>query len=299
MVHHNVCPLCLSEKIALQFSCTDHLISKEVFQIDKCTECGFEFTQDYPEEREIAKYYESDEYISHSDTSIGFSNKLYRLARIFMLRRKLGIIRNVTGLNNGSLLDIGSGTGHFADTMKTAGWQVKGIEINEKARDFTTSQFGLEVIGPDEISTLESNSFDCITLWHVLEHFHDPYKYASEILRLLKPHGISIIALPNSSSFDAKHYGRFWAAYDVPRHLWHFNPSTFRLFAKKTGFNIETIMNLPLDVFYISALSEKYMGAKLSFIKGMARAKIFAFLSVFKKERSSSVIYILQKTRDQ
>lgn len=299
MVHHNVCPLCLSEKISLLFSCTDHFISKEVFQIGKCTECGFEFTQDYPEEREIGKYYESDEYISHSDTSKGLSNKLYRLARNYMLRRKLAIIRKVTGLNIGRILDIGSGTGHFADTMKRAGWQVKGIEINEKTRSFSISKFGLEVIAPAHISTLETNSFDCITLWHVLEHFHDPYKYASEILRLLKPDGICIIAMPNSSSFDAKHYGRFWAAYDAPRHLWHFNPKTFRLFANKTGFNIETIMNLPLDVFYISALSEKYKGSKLSFIKGMAKAKIFAFLSYFKKERSSSVIYILRKSPDQ
>jgi SAM-dependent methyltransferase len=266
MVHHRVCPLCLSEKISFLFRCTDHFITKEVFSIDKCEECGFEFTQDYPEEREIGKYYESEDYISHSDTSKGLSNKLYRLARNIMLRRKMGIIRKVTGLNKGNILDIGSGTGHFAYTMKKAGWQVKGIEINDKARSFSISNFGLEIAGHDYISAFQQGSFDCITLWHVLEHFHDPFKYASEIIRLLKPAGICVIALPNSRSYDAEHYREFWAAYDVPRHLWHFNPDTFRLFSIKTGFRLETIENLPLDVFYISTLSEKYKGSVLSFI---------------------------------
>ena len=295
MVHHKVCPLCSSEKISLYLRCTDHFISKEVFQVDKCMECGFQFTQDYPEEGEIGKYYESEHYISHSDTSKGFSNKLYRLARNIMVRRKMGIIRKVTGMKKGKLLDIGSGTGHFAGTMKRAGWQVRGIEINEKARSYSASKFGLEVKGPESISAFEPHSFDCITLWHVLEHFHDPFRYASDIIQLLKPEGFCIIALPNSNSYDAKYYGSFWAAYDVPRHLWHFNPSTFRLFSKKTGFRVESVRNLPLDVFYISALSEKYKGSVMSFGTGIVKAKLFALLSTFKKERSSSVIYILRK----
>jgi SAM-dependent methyltransferase len=295
MVHHNVCPLCLSANISLHFTCTDLFISKEAFQIYKCTECGFEFTQDYPEEWEIGKYYESEDYISHNDTSKRLSNKLYRLARKIMLRRKLTIIRKFTGLNKGSLLDIGSGTGHFSDTMKKAGWLVKGIEINEKARSYAKSTFGLEISGPENISTIQSYSFDCITLWHVLEHFHDPFRYTSEIVRLLKPGGVCVIALPNNRSFDAEHYGKYWAAYDVPRHLWHFNPETFRLFSEKTGLRVESERTLPLDVFYISVLSEKYEGSGLSFIKGIVTAIMFAFLSVLKKERSSSLIYILRK----
>jgi SAM-dependent methyltransferase len=297
MVHHKECPLCLSEKISLHLECTDHFISKEVFKVYKCIECGFKFTQDHPEEAEIGKYYESDNYISHSDTSKGFSNKLYRLARKIMLRRKLGIIRKATGLDKGTLLDIGSGTGHFADIMKRAGWQVSGIEINEKARDSSISNFGLEVYEPGNISSLKPGTFDCITLWHVLEHFQDPFKYAEEIIRLLKPDGICVIALPNSASFDAEHYEKFWAAYDVPRHLWHFNPATFRRFTDKAGFKTEKLLTLPLDIFYISILSEKYKGSGIHLLKGIAVAKIYAFASFFKKVRSSSVIYILRKRR--
>jgi ubiquinone/menaquinone biosynthesis C-methylase UbiE len=212
-----------------------------------------------------------------------------------MLRKKKELIRKITGFKQGTILDIGSGTGHFAGIMKKVGWLAKGIEVNEKARKFSISHFGLEIGTPDKISSFEANSFDCITLWHVLEHFHDPFKYISEIYRLLKPGAVCVIALPNCSSYDAEHYKRFWAAWDVPRHLWHFNPVTFRLFSEKAGFCLEKLRSLPLDVFYISMLSEKYKGSGLSFIKGMVIAGWFAFLSFFNKKKSSSIIYILRK----
>ena len=295
MVHHNVCPLCSSDKISLKFRCVDHFISNEVFSLNKCSACTFVFSQDYPEETDIGRYYESNDYISHSDTSKGFSNKIYHLARNLMLRRKREIVKSVTHLQTGNLLDIGSGTGHFANTMKTSGWNVTGIEINEKALAFSRSNFGLEIIGPDAISSLTPESFDCITLWHVLEHFHDPFKYMSDIKGLLKPGGLCLIALPNSDSYDALYYKEFWAAYDVPRHLWHFNPSTFKLFTEKTGFKLEKLMNLPLDVFYISIMSERYKGSKFAFFLGVMKAIPFAVFSAFNKEKRSSVIYLLRK----
>lgn len=295
MVHHKVCPLCLSEEIRFQFSCTDHFISKEIFDLFKCTECGFVFTQDYPEEISISRYYESDDYISHSDISKGFSNKIYRLARNVMLQKKRNTIKRITGLEKGRLLDIGSGTGHFANIMKQSGWDVKGIEINKKARDFSISRFGLPVTGPEELSLLETGSFDCITLWHVLEHFHDPFTYISKIINLLKPDGMCLIALPNSSSYDADYFGKYWAAYDVPRHLWHFTPDTFSIFAEKAGIALKAIKNLPLDVFYIAILSEKYKGSNLTFFRGILKALPFAIRSAFNIRKSSSVIYILNK----
>ena len=240
MVHHDHCPLCLSEMITDHFNCTDHFISKEEFVIARCVTCGFLFTQDYPDENEIYKYYESTGYISHSDTSEGIINKIYHLARQVMLLRKRKIIKITTGLKHGNLLDVGSGTGHFASVMQNSGWSVKGIEINEKARDFSSSTFNLEIIAPHQISELDSNSFDCVTVWHVLEHFHDPDKYISDIIQLLKPEGICLVALPNSASCDAKYYRHVWAAFDVPRHLWHFDPVTFTDFARKSGLKVES-----------------------------------------------------------
>jgi SAM-dependent methyltransferase len=295
MVHHYRCPLCLSEMIAVHFNCTDHFISKKVFEIDRCNSCGFLFTQDYPDEYEISAYYESEDYISHSDTSAGLLNKLYHLIRQIMLIRKRNIIEKSTHLHTGSLLDIGSGTGHFAFMMKKEGWNVKAIEINEKARLNSARTFGLDVYAPADISGFEKESLDCVTLWHVLEHLHGPEVYLSKIFSLLRPGGICLVALPNSGSFDAKFYRSFWAAFDVPRHLWHFDPSTFSLFSKKTAFRIERQYVLPFDVFYISMLSEKYKGSELPFIIGFVRSAWFAFLSVFNRSGSSSVIYILRK----
>jgi 2-polyprenyl-3-methyl-5-hydroxy-6-metoxy-1,4-benzoquinol methylase len=295
MVHHSACPLCTNEEIRLQFSCNDHFVTGRTFGIFKCSSCGFIFTQDSPDESEIAQFYESDEYISHSDSAKGFTNKVYRNARSLMLKRKKNLINKITRLRTGTLLDIGSGTGYFAGVMKKSGWLAKGIEINEKARTFSISHFGLEVYPPERIPTFEKESFDCITLWHVLEHFHDPFNYISEIRRLLKPGAVCVIALPNSGSFDARHYDRFWAAWDVPRHLWHFTPATFRLFAEKSGLILENLKILPLDVFYISQLSEKYKGSMLPFVTGMIKATFFAFLSFINKSKSSSVIYILRK----
>jgi 2-polyprenyl-3-methyl-5-hydroxy-6-metoxy-1,4-benzoquinol methylase len=296
MVHHLRCPLCSSEMITLHFSCTDHFISKEAFDIVRCNTCRFLFTQDYPDEKEINKYYESEDYISHSDTSAGIINKFYHLIRQVMLLRKRRIIEKLTGLQNGDLLDVGSGTGHFAWEMKKSGWSVKGIEISDKARKFSSSTFGLEIIAPEQISGMVAESFDCITMWHVMEHFYDPDKYISDIITLLKPGGICIIALPNSSSFDAKYYKNFWAAFDVPRHLWHFDPVTFRYFSGNTGIKVENQLVLPFDVFYISVLSEKYAGSQWPFIKGIARAIWFSFLTIFDRNKSSSIIYILRKS---
>ncbi len=296
MVHHEVCPQCSSEDITLLFRCTDYFTSKKIFPVFRCTACGFTFTQDSPEESEIGMYYESEDYISHTDMAKGFSNKLYRIARKIMLTRKRDLVEKITTLQTGRILDIGSGTGYFASAMKESGWEVKGIEINEKARNFASSHFDLDVISPNDMPLLKTNSYDCITLWHVLEHFHDPVKYLSEIKRILKPRSACIVALPNFDSFDAKYYKSAWAAWDVPRHLWHFNPSTFRVLAEKEGFSFEKITTLPFDVFYISQLSEKYKGGLMGFLKGISKASVFSCLALFKKERTSSLIYTLRKT---
>ena len=296
MIHHETCPICLSPEISHFLSCTDHFLSKEVFSLCQCEKCGFRFTQDYPEESEAGRYYESDDYISHSDSRKGITEKAYQFIRTIMLKRKRRIIRKVTGLSSGNLLDIGSGTGHFLNVMKTAGWSIKGVEINDGAREYSATRFGLDIIVPEEINTLTPGFFDCITLWHVLEHFHEPFEYMMDINRLLKPDGVCIIALPNCASYDSEYYGKEWAAYDVPRHLWHFNSSAFSFFAERNGFKITGNLNLPFDVFYISILSEKYKGSRFPMISGFFIGILFSVRAVFSRNRNSSVIYLLRKS---
>lgn len=294
MVHHNNCPLCNSSDTGILLTCTDHLVSREKFPLFSCRSCKFVFTNDYPDEDISGKYYESEEYISHTDSEKTFFEKVYRQVRKIMLRRKLKLVSGTTGLAKGSILDIGCGTGHFLNEMKMSGWNTTGIEISPKAREYASSAFELKVFPPDEVSSFGDKSFNCITLWHVLEHLHSPFKWFEEIRRLLADKGKVIVALPNCSSYDAVYYKENWAAWDVPRHLWHFNPDTFMLFAKKTGFKVKTIRTLPFDVFYISILSEKHKASPASFFMGMIRGLIFSGRTFFGRNRSSSVVYVLE-----
>jgi SAM-dependent methyltransferase len=294
MVVHSTCPLCDSGNISFFLKCTDNLVSGDKFDLYRCPDCNFIFTQGYPDEGEIGTFYDSADYISHEDNAHGMINSIYRKARDLMLFRKRKMIEKRTGMTKGRLLDIGCGTGHFAGMMQRSGWIVKGIEKNKKAREFGRSRFGLNIIEPEKLSTLPEKGFDCITLWHVLEHLHDPFKFAREIKRLLNPKGFVIIALPNSASSDSSYYKENWAAFDVPRHLWHFDMSTFRKFCERTGFTIVSLRRLPLDVFYISILSERNIGASFPFVKGLVKGSLFALKSLFKIPDSSSLVFFLR-----
>lgn len=296
MIHYSACPQCKNNEISFALRCVDHLVTGEVFEVFRCPACGFLFTQDHPDESESGKYYESEEYISHTNAHQTFFDKLYQLGRKIMLRRKKKDNYRKCILLKGSILDIGSGTGHFLYSMKMAGWKTDGIEINIKARDYSRSLFNLDIHLPGEMESIPDNSYDCITLWHVLEHFHQPVNYFREIKRIIKPGGKVIVALPNSDSYDAGYYGSDWAAYDVPRHLWHFNPQVFSRFANDNGFEISSVSYLPLDVFYISILSEKCRGNRMQFVSGFLRGFYFSLLSLFRKLKSSSIVYILKES---
>lgn len=296
MIKVNRCLVCESDDTAFILRCKDHLTGGGNFDIYSCKNCGFTFTADPPGEAYVEQYYDTGDYISHSDTKKGFTNRLFHFTRNLMLYRKGNIIRRATGLNTGTLLDIGCGTGYFAAFMKKGEWRVTGVEKDEGARNFAIEKFGLNVKSESEIGGFQKEMFDCITLWHVLEHFHDPVKYLQDIHRILKPGGVCVIAMPNCSSFDAKYYRQLWAAWDVPRHLWHFAPDSFRIFTKNNGFKVKGIKRLPADVFYISILSEKYRSANLPFLSGMIKGLWFFILSLFRKTGSSSLIYLLNLT---
>ena len=222
-------------------------------------------------------------------------NRLYHLARNMMLTAKAGHVTRATGLRQGWLLDIGSGTGYFAHLMTEWGWTVRAIEKNALARQFAQEHFGLKSDGEEAFNTLQDKSFDCITLWHVLEHLQHLNIMGDKFYRWLKDDGALLIAVPNNASADARHYGADWAAWDVPRHLWHFNPDTMRLFAQKHGFKIVKTIPMPLDGFYVSMLTERHLGHKMSFIKGLWQGTCAWVSSWGRKERSSSLIYVLKK----
>ena len=169
-LHIDTCPLCGKSHFEKVMTCTDHYATNEPFDICRCTACGFLFTQDAPDENEIGRYYESPDYISHTDTRKGLANRLYHYVRQYMLRRKARLIKRCCGLSRGRLLDIGTGTGYFPHFMQERGWRVSAIEKSPQARAFAHEHFGLEADAPEALGTYEAKSFDVVTLWHVMEH---------------------------------------------------------------------------------------------------------------------------------
>ncbi len=298
MAEKGSCLVCGSADHDTLFTARDHLVSGESFQIKKCNACGFVFTAEPPDEKDISKYYISEEYISHSDKKQSLTDHIYHLARNFMLKKKHSLVLKVSGRKTGVLLDIGSGTGYFADFMSRKGWSTTGIEISESARQYSISRFGITVVPPAGISEIKDGSVDCVTLWHVLEHLYDPDLWMREIRRVLIDDGKCILALPNIKSADAGWFGNEWAALDVPRHLWHFSPETLTRFIHKYGFILSEIKSMPLDIYYISALSYKNRGCRLPLLSGIAIGAFLTIRTLFCRNRASSLIYILSKRRD-
>lgn len=291
-----ICPVCSGNIFTDYIECTDHFESNEKFLIKECSKCKFKITDKVPDENSIGPYYQSENYISHSNTSAGIVNGIYHIAREFMLGQKRKIIVKSLGKKTGLLLDIGAGTGFFAAHMKHHGWEVSGTEKSSEARNFAQKKLNIDLFPAERLFDLKQNQFDAVSLWHVMEHFYDLNKYISEMKRILKQDGILFIALPNHSSFDAKHYKNYWAAYDVPRHIWHFAPVHVQQIFKNAGFTLTKKCRMPLDSFYISMMSEKYKKSKGGLFKGIFYGKISWLISLFNKDRCSSLIYVLKKT---
>ena len=291
------CPVCNGKSFSPFLTCTDFFVSGETFHIKKCNNCGFKITEDIEDEINIAPYYQSKEYISHSNTTKGVVNTIYHLVRKYMLKQKRRLIQKTTGLKNGQLLDIGAGTGFFLNEMKHYKWQVTGTEKSSDARAFAKKEFKLNLLPAEALFELEKNQFNVITLWHVLEHIHQLNKNLEIFNQLLKSNGKLIVAVPNHSSYDALHYREYWAAWDVPRHIWHFAPNQIKTFGEKHGFNLIGVYALPFDSFYVSLLSEKYKKSKLPLFNGIFHGFISWFTSMFKPGKCSSVIYVLEKNK--
>lgn len=293
------CPLCGCTQLEPTLTCVDHYASGEKFRLCRCTSCGFCFTQDFPAEAEIGRYYETPDYISHSDTRKGLVNTLYHAVRAYMLGRKARLVMNEAHRRSGSLLDVGTGTGYFAHAMDERAWRVTATEKNAGARAFAKQHFGLDVLPAEALSSLPEGSFDVITLWHVMEHLEYLNETWELLNRLLAPKGVLVVAVPNCSSADAHRYGAFWAAYDVPRHLWHFTPGTMQQFGAKHGFILAERHPMPFDAFYVSMLSEKYMGRRPAFVRGLLAGTLAWFSALVRKDRSSSLIYVFRKKQSR
>lgn len=294
-IHYYYCPVCESKNINPLLTIKDFSVSKEDFVLWQCSHCNLRFTQDVPDENSIGRYYQSSDYISHSNTNKGFINKTYQKVRTYTLQQKAKLIGDETKISTGSILDIGSGTGAFLDVMKTRGWQVKGVEPDKDARALAKKLYDLNIDEPSVIDDLNTGSFDVITLWHVLEHVHHLHEYLEQLKRLLKKDGKIFIAVPNYQSKDSGIYRSYWAAYDVPRHLYHFSPQSIKTLMQKHALKVETMKPMWFDSFYISMLSSKYRGGKTSYISSFLNGLRSNMAALTNKERCSSLIYVISK----
>lgn len=290
----DLCPICNSTQFSPFLACVDNTVSRETFQIVQCNSCGFKFTNPRPDESELGKYYHSEDYVSHSNTKKGFINSTYQSVRKYTLLKKLQLISK--HYKTGKILDIGCGTGEFLNTCKNARWETLGIEPDEGARKMAINNYGLDVKGEEELERIPNESFDIISMWHVLEHVPKLNERVEELKRLIKPNGIIIIAVPNCNSLDAKTYKEHWAAYDVPRHLYHFTPKDIEALFHKHG--MQTFKTLPMifDSFYVSMLSERIKSGKTNIIRSTWNGLRSNLSATASGKTYSSQIYLIRKS---
>lgn len=267
----------------------DHSVSNETFQLWHDAELDLLKTEPQPSSSEIGKYYESDDYISHTDAKRGWFEKAYHFIKVRALKGKVSLI-NKQNPKKGNLLDYGCGTGDFLVEARKNGWQISAYEPSEQAKALAQKK---GIVTTDDLRSFPNHAFDAITLWHVLEHVHDVPAQLAEFKRLLKPEGTLVIAVPNFKSYDAKHYGEFWAAFDVPRHLWHFSKTAIQKLANDAGLKVESVKPMLFDAFYVSLLSEKYKSGGMNPVKAFF-VGLKSNLKGRKTGEFSSHIYIIK-----
>ena len=269
----------------------DHSVSKEVFELYRDEELDMLLTYPQPSLDVLGKYYESVDYISHTDSKRSLFEKAYHLVKNIALKNKLDLINSLQN-EKGFILDIGAGTGDFLSVAKKDGWKAVGVEPSTRAKKIALEK---DVSFVNETNELASHSFDVITMWHVLEHVPNLEEQIKELKRLLKPSGSLIVAVPNHKSYDAQYYKSYWAAYDVPIHFWHFSKKAIKELFSKEGMELKKILPMKFDSFYVSLLSEKYKNGKMNFIKAFYIG-LKSNIKAKRKMEYSSHIYVLENS---
>ena len=290
---NNKCLICDSENLKEKLALKDYFLTQKDFRVIKCQDCGFLFTDPKPKEDELGLFYKSENYISHNASKFSFYNVVYKAVRNFALASKLRLISKYK--SSGKILDIGCGTGEFLNQARKKAFKVSGIEPNKSAREFAIENYNLEIKNENYLSEIDDYSIDVISMWHVLEHVYNLDERLNSIERILKKDGVLIIAVPNPKSYDAEFYEQFWAAWDVPRHLYHFTQSALSKLIEKFNFEIVETKPMLFDSFYVSLLSEKYKSEKSNYIRAFYIGLKSNLRAKKQNQGYSSQIYIIKR----
>lgn len=285
------CPVCGNMELSLYLKTRDYFLTQEEFSLDQCSSCGFIFTNPIPALSTLSKYYESPDYLSHTANSFSIKGEIYKLFRSLNIRKKFKLVNQLA--KGKTILDIGCGTGELLSYFKKMGWDTMGIEPNPSARKFAKNTYQLEVFEEENLDKLKENSFDVISMWHVLEHVPDLQGRIEQVKNLLRKDGLLIIALPNIESPDAVKYGTHWAGLDVPRHLYHFAKDTVKVLLE--AHNMELIESIPMkyDAYYVSLLSEQYLKKSLAFVPAFLNG-LHSNRQARKDNNYSSMIFVVK-----
>ena len=282
------CPSCKNTQFTNHIICADHSVSEESFALVKCTKCELIFTNPRPDKDSISTYYKSDQYISHTDQGNSIINKIYKIVRNYTTKQKIALLKKHAVSN--TLLDYGCGTGFFLKQAAISGFKAIGYEPDNDARAIAIRNGGhlITELNPTE-------KVGIITAWHVLEHVHDMQETLSSFTKMLEKEGTMIVALPNIHSYDASFYKEHWAAYDVPRHLYHFTKESFGKLVAKHKLKIVDTLPMKFDAYYVSLLSEQYKTGKTNYFNAFKIARK-SNKEAMTTGQYSSLIYVLKKS---
>ncbi len=271
----------------------DYSVSEEEFQLVFDEVLEMYKTEPQPSLDKLPSYYQSEDYISHTDTKRNLFEKIYHWVRSYMLSKKMAIVSQYTKSDSQRVLDIGCGTGDFLKMAQEYKWNIAGVEPDQNARKIASEKTGVEIQNNDWLNEIPDHSFDAVTMWHVLEHVPNLTEQISTLRRIVKTNGTIFIAVPNYKSHDANHYKEKWAAFDVPRHLWHFSQRSIKGLFEKENMKVVKILPMKFDAYYVSLLSEKHKTGKMNPIKAFYRGFVSNFKAIATSEYSS-LIYVIK-----
>lgn len=287
------CPLCSSDYHIMRFSTQDYFFTNEQFFIFECNDCGHIFTNPQPNESDLGLFYNTDQYLSHKEYPETLVEKLYAFIRRINLNTKYRQATNE--LNLGNVLDYGCGRGDFLRLAKEKGWNTFGVEIDADARRYANERNGVNVFSPSEESQIREGQMNLVAMFHVLEHIADLHSALAKYNRWLTNDGRLVLALPNPQSFDANYYGKYWAGWDVPRHLHHFSKQSLIHLISQHGFRIQKIYPMYWDAFFVSMMSEQYKTSNWTFLRAGIIGAI-SNLAALRSKQYSSLLYVCTKS---